>query len=118
MTDSVRRVDEAADTTTLLDAARGFATADVLPPEKAADPLRHVDTGGPLNVSQEISMPRTFLAEAFGRDVDRPLQALDGSGMVDDQPIAQWYADARPRRRFRHTGAGAPTRAACGAPGR
>lgn len=51
-----------------------------------------------LSHSQEIAMLKTFVAEAFGRILDRALQVYGGAGMTDAHPIAQWYADARAAR--------------------
>ena len=51
-----------------------------------------------LGHSQEIAMLKTFVAEAFGRILDRALQVYGGAGMTDAHPIAQWYADARAAR--------------------
>lgn len=48
---------------------------------------------------QEVAMTKTFVAEAFGRVVDRAVQIFGSHGVTtDDFPIAQWYADARSAR--------------------
>jgi acyl-CoA dehydrogenase len=48
---------------------------------------------------QEVAMTKTFVAEAFGRVVDRAVQIFGSHGVTtDDHPIAQWYADARAAR--------------------
>jgi alkylation response protein AidB-like acyl-CoA dehydrogenase len=47
---------------------------------------------------QEISMVKTFVAEAFGRIIDRAVQIHGSHGMATDLPIAGWYADARAAR--------------------
>jgi acyl-CoA dehydrogenase len=83
-----------------------------------------------LEHSQEIAMLKTFVAEAFGRILDRAVQVYGGAGMTHDHPIAQWYADARAariydgasevhrmaiaRRLLRLAETGASTRPACG----
>jgi acyl-CoA dehydrogenase len=51
-----------------------------------------------LDHRQEIAMLKTFVAEAFGRILDRAVQVYGGAGMTHDHPIAQWYADARAAR--------------------
>jgi acyl-CoA dehydrogenase len=83
-----------------------------------------------LDHRQEIAMLKTFVAEAFGRILDRAVQVHGGAGITHDLPIAQWYADARAariydgasevhrmaiaRRLLRLAEAGESTRAACG----
>lgn len=47
---------------------------------------------------QEISMVKTFVSEAFGRILDRAVQVFGSHGIATDEPIAQWYADARAAR--------------------
>lgn len=47
---------------------------------------------------QEIAMVKTFVAEAFGRIMDRAVQVFGSHGIATDEPIAQWYADARAAR--------------------
>lgn len=75
-------------------------------------------------------MLKTFVAEAFGRILDRAVQVHGGAGITHDLPIAQWYADARAariydgasevhrmaiaKRLLRLAEAGESTRAACG----
>jgi acyl-CoA dehydrogenase len=51
-----------------------------------------------LDHRQEIAMLKTFVAEAFGRILDRAVQVYGGAGITHDHPIAQWYADARAAR--------------------
>jgi acyl-CoA dehydrogenase len=83
-----------------------------------------------LDHRQEIAMLKTFVSEAFGRILDRAVQVYGGAGMTHDQPIAQWYADARAariydgasevhrmaiaRRLLRLAESGESTRPACG----
>ncbi len=83
-----------------------------------------------LDHRQEIAMLKTFVAEAFGRILDRAVQVHGGAGITHDLPIAQWYADARAariydgasevhrmaiaKRLLRLAEAGESTRAACG----
>lgn len=55
-----------------------------------------VDNGLPHR--QEIAMVKTFVAEAFGRILDRAVQVFGSHGIATDEPIAQWYADARAAR--------------------
>jgi alkylation response protein AidB-like acyl-CoA dehydrogenase len=87
-----------------------------------------VDEG--LEHRQEIAMLKTFVAEAFGRILDRAVQVYGGAGITHDHPLAQWWADARAariydgasevhrmaiaRRLLRLAGAGESTRAGCG----
>jgi acyl-CoA dehydrogenase len=87
-----------------------------------------VDAG--LEHRQEIAMLKTFVGEAFGRILDRAVQVYGGAGITHDQPLAQWWADARAariydgasevhrmaiaRRLLRLAGAGESTRAGCG----
>jgi acyl-CoA dehydrogenase len=87
-----------------------------------------VDEG--LDHRQEIAMLKTFVAEAFGRILDRAVQVHGGAGITHDLPIAQWYADARAariydgasevhrmaiaKRLLRLAETGESTRAACG----
>ena len=47
---------------------------------------------------QEVAMVKTFVSEAFGRVMDRAVQVFGSHGVATDQPIAQWYADARAAR--------------------
>jgi alkylation response protein AidB-like acyl-CoA dehydrogenase len=47
---------------------------------------------------QEIAMVKVFVAEAFGRILDRAVQVFGSHGIATDEPIAQWYADARAAR--------------------
>ena len=47
---------------------------------------------------QEVAMVKTFVAEAFGRVMDRAVQVFGSHGIATDEPIAQWYADARAAR--------------------
>jgi len=47
---------------------------------------------------QEIAMVKTFVSEAFGRILDRAVQVFGSHGIATDEPIAQWYADARAAR--------------------
>ncbi|MGX6447416.1 acyl-CoA dehydrogenase family protein [Patulibacter sp. S7RM1-6] len=48
---------------------------------------------------QEIAMVKTFVAEAFGRILDRAVQIYGSHGVsTADFPIAQWYADSRAAR--------------------
>jgi alkylation response protein AidB-like acyl-CoA dehydrogenase len=47
---------------------------------------------------QEIAIVKTFVAEAFGRVLDRAVQVFGSHGIATDEPIAQWYADARAAR--------------------
>jgi alkylation response protein AidB-like acyl-CoA dehydrogenase len=47
---------------------------------------------------QEVSMVKTFVAEAFGRIMDRCVQVFGSHGIATDLPIGQWYADARAAR--------------------
>jgi acyl-CoA dehydrogenase len=47
---------------------------------------------------QEIAMVKTFVSEAFGRVMDRAVQVFGSHGIATDEPIAQWYADARAAR--------------------
>jgi alkylation response protein AidB-like acyl-CoA dehydrogenase len=47
---------------------------------------------------QEVAMVKTFVSEAFGRVLDRAVQVFGSHGIATDQPIAQWYADARAAR--------------------
>jgi len=47
---------------------------------------------------QEIAMAKTFVSEAFGRILDRAVQVFGSHGIATDEPIAQWYADARAAR--------------------
>jgi acyl-CoA dehydrogenase len=47
---------------------------------------------------QEVAMVKTFVSEAFGRVMDRAVQVFGSHGIATDQPIAQWYADARAAR--------------------
>jgi len=83
-----------------------------------------------LDHRQEIAMLKTFVAEAFGRILDRAVQVHGGAGITHDLPISQWYADARAariydgasevhritiaKRLLRLAEAGESTRAACG----
>ena len=83
-----------------------------------------------LDHRQEIAMLKTFVAEAFGRILDRAVQVHGGAGITHDLPIAQWYADARAariydgssevhrmaiaKRLLRLAEAGESTRPACG----
>jgi acyl-CoA dehydrogenase len=46
----------------------------------------------------EIAMVKTFVSEMLGRVVDRALQVFGSHGMATDEPIGQWYADARAAR--------------------
>ena len=85
---------------------------------------------GGLDYRQEIAMLKTFVAEAFGRILDRAVQVYGGAGMTHDHPLAQWWADARAariydgasevhrmaiaRRLLRLAGSGESTRAGCG----
>jgi acyl-CoA dehydrogenase len=47
---------------------------------------------------QEVAMAKTFVSEAFGRVMDRAVQVFGSHGIATDEPIAQWYADARAAR--------------------
>jgi alkylation response protein AidB-like acyl-CoA dehydrogenase len=47
---------------------------------------------------QEISMVKTFVAEAFGRVVDRAVQVFGSHGIATDEPIAMFYTAARAAR--------------------
>ncbi len=47
---------------------------------------------------QEISMVKTFVAEAFGRITDRAVQIYGSHGITADEPIAGWWAQARAAR--------------------
>lgn len=48
---------------------------------------------------QEIAMVKTFVAEAFGRILDRCVQIYGSHGVsTEDFPIARWYADSRAAR--------------------
>jgi acyl-CoA dehydrogenase len=47
---------------------------------------------------QEVAMTKTFVSEAFGRVMDRAVQVFGSHGIATDEPIAQWYADARAAR--------------------
>jgi acyl-CoA dehydrogenase len=47
---------------------------------------------------QEVAMVKTFVSEAFGRVMDRAVQVFGSHGIATDEPIAQWYADARAAR--------------------
>ena len=48
---------------------------------------------------QEIAMVKTFVAEAFGRILDRCVQIYGSHGVsTEDYPIARWYADSRAAR--------------------
>jgi acyl-CoA dehydrogenase len=47
---------------------------------------------------QEVAMVKTFVAEAFGRILDRAVQVFGSHGIATDAPIAQWWADARAAR--------------------
>jgi acyl-CoA dehydrogenase len=47
---------------------------------------------------QEVAMTKTYVSEAFGRIVDRALQVFGSHGIAMDEPIAQWYTDARAAR--------------------
>jgi acyl-CoA dehydrogenase len=48
---------------------------------------------------QEIAMVKTFVAEAFGRILDRCVQIYGSHGIsTEDFPIARWYADSRAAR--------------------
>ena len=47
---------------------------------------------------QEISMVKTFVAEAFGRIMDRAVQIYGSHGIATDEPIAGWWAQARAAR--------------------
>jgi acyl-CoA dehydrogenase len=47
---------------------------------------------------QEIAMVKTFVSEAFGRIVDRAVQAFGSHGIATDLPIGRWYTDARAAR--------------------
>ena len=85
---------------------------------------------GGLEYRQEIAMLKTFVAEAFGRILDRAVQVYGGAGITHDHPLAQWWADARAariydgasevhrmaiaRRLLRLAGSGESTRAGCG----
>ncbi len=51
-----------------------------------------------LEHRQEVAMVKTFVAEAFGRILDRCVQVFGSHGMATDLPIGQWYADARAAR--------------------
>ncbi|MGH9021956.1 MAG: acyl-CoA dehydrogenase family protein, partial [Acidimicrobiia bacterium] len=46
----------------------------------------------------EVSMVKTFVAEALGEIVDKALQVHGGWGYTDDFPFARWYRDARAAR--------------------
>jgi alkylation response protein AidB-like acyl-CoA dehydrogenase len=60
------------------------------------DAARKLEAGLPCR--QEISMVKTYVAEAFGRIVDRAVQIHGSHGMAMDGPIAGWYTDARAAR--------------------
>lgn len=47
---------------------------------------------------QEVAMVKTFVSEALGRVLDRAVQAFGSHGIATDEPIAQWYVDARAAR--------------------
>jgi acyl-CoA dehydrogenase len=47
---------------------------------------------------QEISIVKTFVAEAFGRIMDRVVQIFGSHAIATDQPIAHWWAQARAAR--------------------
>jgi acyl-CoA dehydrogenase len=47
---------------------------------------------------QEVAMVKTFVAEAFGRIMDRAVQVFGSHGIATDLPIAGWWADARAAR--------------------
>ncbi|MGH2942250.1 MAG: acyl-CoA dehydrogenase family protein [Solirubrobacteraceae bacterium] len=47
---------------------------------------------------QEVSMLKTFAAEAFGRVMDRVVQLYGSHGLTTDEPIADWWAQARAAR--------------------
>lgn len=51
-----------------------------------------------LEHRQEVAMVKTFVSEAFGRITDRAVQVFGSHGILADEPIAQWYADARATR--------------------
>ncbi|HZV72273.1 MAG TPA: acyl-CoA dehydrogenase family protein [Conexibacter sp.] len=80
---------------------------------------------------QEVAMVKTFVSEALGRVLDRAVQVFGSHGIATDEPIAQWYADARAariydgasevhrmaiaRRLLRLAADGSSTASACGA---
>jgi acyl-CoA dehydrogenase len=55
-----------------------------------------IDRG--LEHRQEISIVKTFVAEALGRVVDRALQVHGALGITDETPLARFYQDARAAR--------------------
>lgn len=46
----------------------------------------------------EVSIVKTFAAEAFGRIMDRVVQIYGSHGLTTDEPIADWWAQARAAR--------------------
>jgi acyl-CoA dehydrogenase len=79
---------------------------------------------------QEVAMTKTFVSEAYGRILDRAVQVFGSHGITTDEPIGQWYADARAARIYdgasevhrmtiarqllRLAGRGASTKQGCG----
>jgi alkylation response protein AidB-like acyl-CoA dehydrogenase len=55
-----------------------------------------VDQGLPHRT--EVSMVKTFVAEALGQIVDHALQVFGGWGYTQDYPLEKWYRDARAAR--------------------
>ena len=55
-----------------------------------------IDRG--LEHRQEISIVKTFVAEALGRIVDRALQVHGALGITDETPLARFFQDARAAR--------------------
>ncbi|MDW5596547.1 acyl-CoA dehydrogenase family protein [Conexibacter stalactiti] len=47
---------------------------------------------------QEVAIAKTFVAEAFGRVLDRAVQVFGSHGIATDAPIARWWVDARAAR--------------------
>lgn len=53
-----------------------------------------------LDHRTEVSMVKTFVAEALGDIVDNMLQVFGGWGYTTDFPIERWYRDARAARLY------------------
>lgn len=47
---------------------------------------------------QEVAMTKTFVAEAFGRILDRAVQIHGAAGVATDLPISTWFQNARAAR--------------------
>jgi acyl-CoA dehydrogenase len=60
------------------------------------DALWRMEQGLPHDT--EVSMIKTFVAEALNKIVDDALQIFGGWGYTDDFPLSAWYRDARSAR--------------------